>query len=202
MSTNLTQGSSVNFSCTEGRMSGATVPDGISVGQVAYWPARNPGSNATRPQDTFEWKALAPCCESRQNVTKEEDDCVLWCELPRDTFPPNPSHNPPREGSYSTRFSDCVKKNLPKDFDGLLTMVHYPNNANKTGNGSNKPSSTPSSTPSPTPSSTPSSSPSPSGEAAEGGQSDKSAALAVLKMPNVLTLGLVTVMAGVYTILS
>ncbi|KAK8014656.1 hypothetical protein PG990_007952 [Apiospora arundinis] len=192
MSTNLTQGSSVNFSCTEGRMSGATVPDGISVGQVAYWPARNPGSNATRPQDTFEWKALAPCCESRQNVTKEEDDCVLWCELPRDTFPPNPSHNPPREGSYSTRFSDCVKKNLPKDFDGLLTMqqaivhaivyaivyaiahtiVHAILFTVAVG------------------------------EAAEGGQSDKSAALAVLKMPNVLTLGLVTVMAGVYTILS
>ncbi|KAK8098416.1 uncharacterized protein PG998_013902 [Apiospora kogelbergensis] len=189
MSTNLTLGSTDGYSCTIGRIREATVPAGISVGEIAYWPSRNPQGNATRPQDTYEWKALAPCCESAQNVTKVDDDCVLWCELPRDKFPPNPSHDPPKEGKYMDRFTDCLKKNLPKGFDDYATFVRYPNNVNKT-NGDRPAASTSTHLPSPT------------AGAPNGSPSDKSAAVSVLRTPNVLSLGLVTVMAGVYTMLS
>ncbi|KAK8045085.1 hypothetical protein PG993_005109 [Apiospora rasikravindrae] len=185
----LTQGSMANFSCTIGHWSGAAVPHDITIGEIAYWPARNPQGNATKPQDTIEWKALAPCCENPKNITKEPNDCVLWCELPRDRFPPNPPYDPPREGKYIDRFNECIKANMLEDGNGLATAVRYPNNANKTDDS--KPSSSASS-----------SVPSATTGTPNAGETGKSAAVPVLKMPSVLSLGLVTVMAGVYAILS
>ncbi|KAK7931638.1 hypothetical protein PG985_002350 [Apiospora marii] len=178
-----------NYSCTIGHWHGALVPPNITVGEVAYWPARNPQGNDTRPQDTHEWKALAACCADPKNVTKAPDDCVLWCELPRDSFPPNPAFDPPREGPYGDRFMECVQGGMPKDDgNGLATGVNYPNNVNKTGGDGKPSSSATTSLPSPT--------------ASNAGETGKSAAVAGMRMPGVLGLGLVTVMAGVCTMLS
>lgn len=188
----LTQGYAANFSCAVGRWRGAAVPPGITVGEVAYWPARNPQGNATRPQDTHEWKALAPCCADPRNVTRAPDDCVLWCELPRAAYPPNPARDPPREGPYGDRFTACVRGGMPDDGRGLMTGVSYPNNANKTDDGLPSSSSAAATT----------DRPSPTAGGADAGETGKSAAVSVLRMPNVLSLGLVTAMAGVYTMLS
>ncbi|KAK8116209.1 hypothetical protein PG984_012711 [Apiospora sp. TS-2023a] len=184
----LTQGLATNYSCTVGHWRSATVPHNITVGEVAYWPARNPQGNDTKPENTHEWKALAACCANSGKITKEPDDCVLWCELPRNQYPPNPKYDPPREGPYMDRFTECVKAGMPDDGNGLATAVNYPNNANKTDDSKPSSSST-TSLPSPTASSS-------------AGETGKSAAVSVLRMPNVLSLGLVTVMAGVYTMLS
>lgn len=191
----LTQGYAANYSCTVGHWRGATVPHNITVGEVAYWPARNPQGNDTRPQDTHEWNALAACCADPRNITRAPDDCMLWCELPRDAYPPNPALDPPREGPYGDRFMDCVKGGMPEDGNGLATAVNYPNHANKTdeGSGSSKPSSSSTTTGLPSPT---------AGGSNNAGETGKSAAVSVLRMPNVLCLGLVTVMAGVYTMLS
>ncbi|KAK7943029.1 uncharacterized protein PG986_012142 [Apiospora aurea] len=120
----LTPGSMANFSCTIGHWAGAAVPHDIT--------------------------ALAACCENAQNITKQPDDCVLWCELPRDRFPPNPKYDPPSEGKYIDRFNECIKANLPEDGNGLATGVQYPNNANKTDGSKSSASSSSPSGPSPT----------------------------------------------------
>ncbi|KAK8084784.1 hypothetical protein PG997_006055 [Apiospora hydei] len=172
----LTPGSMANFSCTIGHWAEAAVPHGITVGEIAHDGVEGAG----------------PVLREPRNVTKQPDDCVLWCELPRDRFPPNPKYDPPREGKYIDRFNECIKANMPDDGNGLATGVRYPNNANKT-DGDSKPSLSSSSS---------SSGPSPTAGSPNAGETGKSAAVPVLRMPSVLSLGLLTVMAGVYTILS
>ncbi|KAK8069499.1 hypothetical protein PG994_006115 [Apiospora phragmitis] len=189
------QGPMTNFSCTVGHWTGAAVPHDITVGEVAYWPARNPQGNATRPQDTFEWKALAACCADPKAIAKALDGCVLWCELPcDDDFPPN---NDPRQedGKYGERFADCLKSHMPDGVEGLATAVRHADRVNNTDTdaGNGNPSSS-----SPAPSFTLS----PTAGAPGSGETGKSATVPLLRLPSVLGLGLGTVMAGVYTMLS
>ncbi|KAK8064638.1 hypothetical protein PG994_007276 [Apiospora phragmitis] len=108
-----------------------------TIGKVVYLP------QGDKPLPELpEWNALSQCCEDPKNMTKLADDCVLWCVLSNQTYPPGRAHNELHDDTADA-FSTCIQKTQPGP---QFWSIDYPSTkANLSGPG---PSTTTSMSPS------------------------------------------------------